>query len=85
MKRTLLAVSLVLGAAASSAAHHSFAADYLEEQQVSVEGDIIAFELRSPHSWLHLIVVDEGGQAQKYSVEWSHPARLRQAGFSVVP
>ena len=79
----LLALSLaVLTAVASLQAHHSFGNDYFEEQTVSIEGDVIAFEFVSPHVWLHLAVVDERGKPQKYSVEWSNPARLKQAGFT---
>ena len=84
MKRTLLALSLgALTAVASPSAHHSFSAEYFEEQKISIEGDVIAFELKNPHAWLHLAVVDEGGNRQKYSAEWSNPARLKSAGFSV--
>ena len=83
MKRTLLALWLVvLTAVASLSAHHSFSAEYVEEQRVSIEGDVIAFELKNPHSWLHLAVLDENGNRQKYSAEWSNPARLKQAGFT---
>ena len=84
MKRTLLALSLgALTAVASPSAHHSFSAEYFEEQKISIEGDVIAFELKNPHAWLHLAVVDESGNRQKYSAEWSNPARLKSAGFSV--
>src|ERR1700704_1903807 len=84
MRRTLLALSVVaLTAVASLSAHHSFAAEYLEEQKVSIEGDVVAFELKNPHSWLYLVVLDEHGKPQKFSAEWSNPARLKQAGFSV--
>ena len=84
MKRTLLALSLgVLTAAASPSAHHSFSAEYFEEQKISIEGDVIAFELKNPHAWLHLSVVDENGKRETYSAEWSNPARLKSAGFSV--
>jgi Family of unknown function (DUF6152) len=84
VKRTLLALSLgALTAVASPSAHHSFSAEYFEEQKISIEGDVIAFELKNPHAWLHLAVVDESGNLQKYSAEWSNPARLKSAGFSV--
>ena len=84
MKRTLLVLSIgALTAVTSLSAHHSFAADYFEEQKVSVEGDVIAFELKNPHAWLHLAVVDTNGKAQKFSAEWSNPARLKQAGFTI--
>jgi len=86
VKQTLLALAVlslgVLIAVASPSAHHSFGADYLEGQTVSIEGDVIAFELKSPHSWLYLAIVDETGNRQKFSIEWSHPARLKQAGFT---
>jgi len=82
VKRTLVALSLALTAAGSPSAHHSFGNDYFEEQTVSIEGDVIAFQFVFPHAWLHLAVVDESGNRQKYSVEWSNPARLKQAGFS---
>ncbi|HEY3043240.1 MAG TPA: DUF6152 family protein [Vicinamibacterales bacterium] len=84
MKRTLLVLSFgALTAVASPSAHHSFSADYFEEQKVSLEGDVIAFELKNPHAWLHLAAVDENGERQKISAEWSNPARLKQAGFTV--
>jgi hypothetical protein len=84
VKRTLLVLSLgALTAVASPSAHHSFSADYFEEQKVSLEGDVIAFELKNPHAWLHLAAVDENGERQKISAEWSNPARLKQAGFTV--
>jgi hypothetical protein len=83
VKRTLLALWLgALAGVAAPSAHHSFAADYLEEQKVSLEGDVVAFELRNPHAWLHVVVVDENGNGQKFSAEWSNPARLKQAGFT---
>ena len=49
---------------------------------MTIEGDVIAFELKNPHAWLHLAVVDENGKPQKFSAEWSNAARLKQAGFS---
>jgi hypothetical protein len=84
VKRTLLVLSLgAFTAVASPSAHHSFSADYFEEQKVALEGDVIAFELKNPHAWLHLATVDENGERQKISAEWSNPARLKQAGFTV--
>ena len=31
-------------------AHHSFAATYFEDKQQTIEGDIVQFLLRNPHS-----------------------------------
>jgi hypothetical protein len=83
VNRTVLAMSWVaLAAVASPSAHHSFSADYFEEQTVSIEGDVVAFEFRNPHALLYLMMVDENGAPEKVSAEWSNPARLKQAGFS---
>ena len=83
MKRALSALLLGAGiAVASLSAHHSFAADYFEEQNVSLEGEVIAFELKNPHAWLYLAVPDENGTPQTFAAEWSNPARLKQAGFT---
>jgi hypothetical protein len=83
VKRALLALALgALTPVATPSAHHSFGADYFEEKKVSIEGDVIAFDFKYPHAWLYLLVVDENGKPQKFSIEWSNPGRLKQAGFS---
>lgn len=82
MKRALFGLLGALTAVASLAAHHSFSADYFEEQTVTLEGDVVSFELVNPHSFLRIAVLDQDGQPQTYSGEWSNPARLKQAGFT---
>src|SRR5215207_1705307 len=49
------AVGVIL-TAAPSAAHHSFAATYFEDQTVTIEGQILQFVFRNPHSFVHLVV-----------------------------
>ena len=81
MTRTLLV--LVAGALASSLsleAHHSFSAYYFEDQSVTIRGELVEFEYRSPHAWVHVNVADAGGQTRKYSAEWANPNRLGQQG-----
>jgi len=73
----------VVGAAGVPAsAHHSFAAEYFEDQMVSVEGDVVQFDYRNPHAWVHLAVKDERGEMQKVSAEWANPGRLKQQGLT---
>ena len=77
--------AVVLGAVVAAVpayAHHSFAAEYFEEQKVSVEGELVEFDYRSPHSWVHVMAKDENGNPQKYSAEWVTAARLRQNGVT---
>ena len=83
MRRSCSVLLLVLASAVVPVeAHHSFAADYHEDQRVSVEGDLVEFEYRAPHSWVHLMVKDERGDLQKYSAEWASPTRLSQRGVT---
>jgi hypothetical protein len=83
MKRTLLATLLwFAGAVIGTSAHHSFAAFYLEDQTISIEGDIIEFEYRSPHSFVHVMTRDESGATQRFSAEWGSPNRLSQRGVT---
>jgi hypothetical protein len=63
-------------------AHHSFAAYYLEDQTVSVEGDLVSLEYRSPHSWVHIAAKDLAGQVQHVAAEWVNPARLQREGVT---
>src|SRR6187549_3898657 len=63
----LLAVCLI---ADSSSAHHSFAATYVEDQLVTVEGDIIQFLYRNPHSFVHLSVKEKDDSSSRYLIEW---------------
>jgi hypothetical protein len=41
-------------------AHHSFAATYFEDKSVTIEGNVVEFDFRNPHSLLTLEVADDG-------------------------
>jgi hypothetical protein len=79
MKRSLVAslATLVLVLGAQTVAHHSFAATYLEDQSVTIEGQIIQFLLRNPHSFVHVMVKEKDGTTNRYVVEWASPAQLQ--------
>jgi hypothetical protein len=78
MKRFLmLAVAVVsLAAGARAFAHHSFAATYLEDQSVTIEGQLVQFLLRNPHSFVHVMVKEPDGTTARYVVEWGSPSQL---------
>ena len=57
-------------------AHHSFAATYLEDQSVTIEGDIVQFLLRNPHSFVHVMVKQPDGTQVRHVVEWGSPTQL---------
>jgi len=74
------AVMLMSGAAAY--AHHSFAATYVEDKTTKVEGKIIQFLFRNPHSFLHVEAPDEDGVMQKWVIEWGGAGALQGQGVT---
>lgn len=78
-KRDVLAWAsvVVLATTATAYAHHSFAATYVESQSVTVEGDLVTFELRNPHSFVNLMVKDANGNMVRYLIEWGSPSQLQ--------
>lgn len=75
-------VAILLTSGALPLAHHSFAADYFEQQMVTVTGAIVEFDYRAPHAWVKISNRDEAGQSQIVSAEWSNPNRLARDGVS---
>ena len=63
-------------------AHHSFAATYFEDKQEKVEGDLVQFLFRNPHSFVHLEVKDPSGQVVRYAVEWGGGGQLGRQGVT---
>jgi Family of unknown function (DUF6152) len=84
MKRKLLfllmAAAFIFAAAAY--AHHSFAATYFEDQTVTVEGKLVQFLFRNPHSFVHLEAPDDKGEVQTWAVEWGGGGQLSRDGIS---
>ena len=79
-------VVLVLAAAflfgTTAYAHHSFASTYDLSRQVKVEGKLVQFLFRNPHSFVHVQAVDESGVQQRWAVEWSGVSQLGNQGLS---
>ena len=83
--RRYLVVLLVAAAAfvgAQAYAHHSFAATYLEDQTVTVEGELVQFLFRNPHSFVHLNVKEKDGKVVRYAVEWGGAGQLQGQGVT---
>jgi len=83
VKRTLLTFVLVgVATGVPTSAHHSFAANYLEDQRVSIEGEIVQIDYRSPHSWIHVNAKDQTGAMRQVAAEWASAPRLKQGGVN---
>jgi len=87
MKRYLViglvaAVALIGTTATRAYAHHSFAATYLEDQTVTIEGDLVQFLFRNPHSFVHVMVKEPDGSMVRYAVEWGGAGQLGGQGVT---
>ena len=78
----LFAVVLAIAVAVPLVAHHSFAATYFEDQQQTVEGDLVQFVFRNPHSFVHMDVPDASGEKVRYAVEWASGSSLAGQGVT---
>src|SRR5207249_8268383 len=77
-----LAVAMSVLASAQVSAHHSFAATYFENKTVTIEGKLVQFLFRNPHSFVHVEAPDEKGQMQRWAIEWGGAGQLIRQGVS---
>ena len=78
----LLLVIAGLVSTAPAYAHHSFAATYHEDQIQTVEGDLVQFLFRNPHSFVQLEGPDKSGAQQRWAVEWAGGLQLNRQGVT---
>jgi len=84
MKSKLFIMLLTVAAMSSVAAyaHHSFAGTYVEDQTVKLEGTVAEFNIRNPHSFISIEVVDKDGKATRWGGEWGGVTQLSQGGVN---
>jgi hypothetical protein len=86
MKKVIgvLAGAALMGAVTISPvqAHHSFPATYVVDQQVTIEGTVVQFLFRNPHSFVHVMGPDKNGVMQRWAVEWAAGGALGGAGVT---
>ncbi len=77
-----LFVSLLAAAAlapVAAYAHHSFAATYDESKSVTIQGKMVNFSFRNPHSFV-TVEVTTGTETVRWSVEWAGTTQLNNTG-----
>jgi hypothetical protein len=65
-----------------AAAHHSFAAVYRADETIQVEGKVVQFLYRNPHSVVHVLAEDDAGATTRWAVEWQGATQLGASGVS---
>jgi len=81
--RLLVALTIaVIAGGLTARAHHSFAATYDEAKTVKIEGKLVQFLFRNPHSFVHVMAPDQSGQVQRWAVEWGGTGQLGAQGVT---
>ena len=62
-------------------AHHSFAAQYDANQQVTLKGTITRVEWMNPHTYFYVDVADDKGKVVNWAVEGGAPNVLYREGW----
>ena len=74
--------ALTLLAGGSALAHHSYAATYDTVKDQKLEGKLVQFVYRNPHSFVHIEAPDKDGTTQRWAVEWGAGGQLNRQGVS---
>lgn len=78
----LLMAAACIGGSIQLYAHHSFAATYHEDKTVKIEGKLVQFQFRNPHSFVHVEAPDEQGVLQRWAIEWGGAGQLGGQGVT---
>jgi hypothetical protein len=76
------AALLAVLAGAAVQAHHSFTATYFEDRTIEVEGKLLQFMFRNPHSFVHVEAPGENGEMHRWAVEWGGAGQLAGQGVT---
>ncbi len=83
MRAWMLVVIGVVALCAPVRGHHSFAEYYIEADTIEIEGEVLEFQFKNPHSWIHVMVQEpfRGGR-NLYAAEWASVSRLERDGIT---
>jgi hypothetical protein len=83
MARSAMAIGVgVLLAGVSAYAHHSQAAQYDTSKEVKIEGTLVQFQFRNPHTFIQVEAPDEKGDKVRWSIEWGGVGQLNGQGVT---
>ena len=78
----VLMIMATLAMGTTAYAHHSFAGSYIEDKTVTVEGKVVQFDIRNPHSFINVEVIGKDGKASRWGGEWGGVTQLSEGGVT---
>lgn len=84
MKHTLILLIVAASAASGvrASAHHRFSEVYVENREITIEGDVVQWEYRNPHSFVHVVARNDRNESERWIVECRGAVHLRQRGVT---
>jgi hypothetical protein len=84
MKARLFLLTIVAACVSGVAAyaHHSFAGTYVEDRVMKLEGKVLEFNIRNPHSFILIEVKEKDGKTVRWGGEWGGVTQLSQGGVT---
>ena len=79
-RKLLLAVTVSLMAGTGAFAHHSYSATYDTSRTVTLEGKLVQFVFKNPHSFVTVQAPDDKGTMRRWSLEWAGTSQLARSG-----
>jgi hypothetical protein len=76
------AAATLLLSIAPAQAHHSFPATYDIDKSVKIQGKVVQFMFRNPHSVIHVLAPDDSGKEVRWAVEWAAAGALQRDGVA---
>lgn len=78
----ILGLIAMVSVASSAFAHHSFAAEYDSNKQVTVKGVVQKVSWVNPHAYVYIDVKDESGKVTTWAFESLSPNALARQGWT---
>lgn len=78
----MLALSSLALTSGGAQAHHAFSMEFDAGSPVTLRGTVTKVELINPHSWIHVEVKDEAGNAVAWMIEGGSPNALVRRGVT---
>ena len=82
MRKLFVVIGATLLAGSAAYAHHSYSATYDVANEVKLEGKLLQFVYRNPHSFVTIQAPDQKGVQQRWAVEWSGTGQLASQGVT---
>jgi hypothetical protein len=74
----VILAGVCVAGAGSARAHHSYGALYIESDTIEIDGDVIEFQYKNPHSWIQIDARDPFGRRVVYAAEWGSVSALER-------